>query len=70
MALSYSVSDDNLVIIKSGTKKIDEVGPWDSAEGADAWASAIVALYETQEYAGFIYPNSPLRPKLEDTPLA
>ena len=45
MALSYSVTDDYKVIIKSGTKKIDEVGPFDSAEGAEIWGSAVVEKY-------------------------
>ena len=39
MALSYSVTDDYKVIIKSGTKKIDEVGAFDSEEGAHIWGT-------------------------------
>lgn len=57
MALSYSVTNENLVIIKSGTKKVDEVGPWDSAEGADAWGKAVCEKYNAPEYAGVDYPN-------------
>ena len=64
MALSYSVTEDYKVIIKSGTKKIDEVGPWDSAEGAEIWGSAVVAKYNAPEYAGVEYPND--LPKTDD----
>ena len=57
MALSYLVTDDYKVILKSGTKKIDEVGPFDSAEGADIWGSAILEKYNSPEYADVQYPN-------------
>ena len=57
MALSYSVTDDFKVIIKSGAKKIDEVGAFDSAEGAELWGAAVVAKYNAPEYADVEYPN-------------
>lgn len=57
MALSYSVTEDYKVILKSGTKKIDEVGPFDSAEGAGIWGSAVVEKYNAPEYAEVEYPN-------------
>ena len=66
MALSYSVTEDNVVIIKSGTKKIDEVGAWDSAEGADAWGAAVCEKYNSPEYAGVKYPD---QLPTEDAPL-
>lgn len=57
MALTYSVTDDFKVILKSGTKKIDEVGAFDSAEGANLWGQAIVDKYNSPEYAKVTYPN-------------
>lgn len=57
MALSYSVTDDFKVILKSGQKKIDEVGAFDSEEGAHIWGSAVVDKYNSPEYADVAYPN-------------
>ena len=57
MALSYSVTEDYKVIIKSGTKKIDEVGPFDSEEGANIWGSAVIEKYNSPEYSEVEYPN-------------
>lgn len=57
MALSYSVSDDFKVILKSGNKKIDEVGAFDSQESADYWGTAVCAKYNAPEYADVEYPN-------------
>lgn len=58
MALSYSVTDDFKVIIKDGTKKIDEVGAFDSAEGAEIWGSAVCEKYNSPEYKDVRYPES------------
>jgi len=58
MTLTYSVTDDFKVIIKKGTKKIDEVGAFDLAEGAELWGSQVCAKYNSTEYAGIEYPNS------------
>lgn len=57
MALNYSVTEDFKVIIKDGTKKIDEVGAFDSAEGAEIWGAAVCEKYNSQEYAAVKYPN-------------
>lgn len=57
MTLTYTVTDKNLVILKSGTKKIDEVGPFDSAKGADLWGSAVCDKYNSPDYANIEYPN-------------
>ena len=57
MVLSYSVTDENIVILKSGTKKINEVGPWDSATGAAEWGAAICEKYNSPEYAKITYPD-------------
>jgi hypothetical protein len=58
MALNYSVTEDFKVIIKDGAKKVDEVGPWDSAEGAEIWGAAICEKYNSPEYAAVKYPDS------------
>lgn len=58
MALSYSVTEDYKVIIKSGTKKIDEVGAFDSEEGAHIWGTAVCEKYNSPEYAEVEYPNN------------
>lgn len=55
MSLNYSVSDDWKVIIKDGIKEIDEIGPWDSAEGADLWGAAICEKYNSNP--NFVYPG-------------
>lgn len=57
MALNYLITDDWKVIIKDGTKKIDEVGAFDSAEGADLWGAAVCEKYNSPEYADVTYPN-------------
>jgi hypothetical protein len=57
MALNYSVTEDFKVIVKDGTKKVDEVGPFDSAEGAEIWGVAVCEKYNSAEYAGIDYPN-------------
>ena len=57
MTLSYSVTDDLKIIIKKGTKKIDEVGAFDSAEAAELWGSQVCEKYNSAEYANIEYPN-------------
>lgn len=57
MALSYSVTNDYKVIIKSGTKKIDEVGAFDTEESAHIWGAAVCDKYNSPEYAAVEYPN-------------
>jgi len=57
MALSYTVTDDFKVILKSGNKKIDEVGAFDSEEGAHIWGTAVCEKYNAPEYADVEYPK-------------
>jgi predicted transcriptional regulator len=57
MALSYTVTDDFKVILKSGNKKIDEVGAFDSEEGANYWGQGVIDKYNSPEYADVDYPN-------------
>jgi len=63
MTLNYTITDDFKVIIKKGAKKIDEVGAFDSAEGAQLWASQVCDKYNAPEYADVEYPNQ--LPKIE-----
>ena len=57
MALNYTITDDFKVILKKGSKKVDEVGAFDSAESAEIWASAVCDKYNSAEYADIEYPN-------------
>lgn len=57
MTLIYSVDKEFRVILKSGTKKVDEVGPFDSEEGANIWGAAVCDKYNSAEYANVDYPN-------------
>ena len=57
MTLNYTITDDFKVIIKKGAKKIDEVGAFDSAEGAELWGSQVCDKYNAAEYADVEYPN-------------
>ncbi len=41
-----TVTDDNHVIVTINGIEVDRPGPWDTAEGAHAWAAAIVASLE------------------------
>jgi len=57
MALSYTITDDFKVILKSGNKKIDEVGAFDSEESANYWGQSVIDKYNSPEYANVDYPN-------------
>lgn len=52
---TYTVDKDLIVhVIKEGTE-IDQVGPWDSGDGANAWGTAVCAKYN--DNPSFIYPG-------------
>lgn len=55
MSYTFTVDKDLKVIVKEGTKKIDEVGPWADAEGAEYWAQEMAKKYG--ENPSFVYPN-------------
>jgi hypothetical protein len=57
MALNYAVTEDFKVILKNGTKKIDEVGAFDSAQGAELWGAGVCEKYNSTEYENVEYPN-------------
>jgi hypothetical protein len=49
-------------VLKDGIK-VDTVGPWDSADGAQIWGAAVCEKYNSEEYSGIDYPND--KPKEE-----
>lgn len=55
MAYAFTVSDDFKVIVKQDGAKIDEVGPWADAEGAQYWAGEMQKKYD--ENPTYVYPN-------------
>ncbi len=55
MSYTFTVDKDLKVIVKEGTKKIDEVGPWADAEGADYWATEMTKKYEANPT--YVYPG-------------
>jgi hypothetical protein len=57
MAYAYTITEDNKCEILKDKVKVDTVGPWDSAEGAQLWGEAVCAKYNSAEYAGVNYPN-------------
>lgn len=61
MVLSYEVTDDYKVIVKSDTKKIDVVGAFESEESAHYWGTNVCNKYNSPEYAGIYYPNDLLK---------
>jgi hypothetical protein len=63
MAYKFEISDDLKVIVKQGNKKIDEVGPWGDAEGANYWATEMAKKYD--QNPTFVYPGE--EPKVEES---
>jgi hypothetical protein len=57
MTLTYTVTEDFKVILKSGTKKIDEVGAFESEESANYWGTNVCEKYNAAEYANVKYPD-------------
>jgi hypothetical protein len=55
MAYSFNVTDDHKVVVKDGNKKIDEVGPWGDAEGAEYWATEMSKKYDANPT--YVYPG-------------
>jgi hypothetical protein len=56
MTLTCKVKDNKAIISKDGIE-VDEVGPWETASEAEAWGAAVVAKYNSAEYASVDYPN-------------
>lgn len=57
MAYTYNVTNDNACEVLKDGVKVDTVGPWDSAEGAQVWGAAICEKYNSADYADIDYPN-------------
>ncbi len=57
MAYTYNVTSDNACEVLKDGVKVDTVGPWDSAEGAQIWGESVCNKYNSAEYAGVDYPN-------------
>jgi hypothetical protein len=55
MTYSFNVTDDFQVIVKDGNKKIDEVGPFGDAEGAEYWSGEMQKKYD--ENPTYVYPG-------------
>lgn len=55
MPYTFTVSDNLTVIIKEGNKKVDEVGPFGDAEGANYWAYEVGKKYA--ENPTYVYPG-------------
>ena len=57
MTLTYKVTKDYEVEVLDGGKKVDLVGPFDSAEGAELWGSAVCEKYNSADFADVKYPE-------------
>ena len=57
MEYTYTVTDDLKLILKLGTKKIDEIGAFDTQASADYWGLGVCKKYNSAEYADVEYPN-------------
>ena len=57
MAYTYNVTSDNTCEVLKDGIKVDTVGPWDSADGAQIWGAAVCEKYNAPEYANVEYPN-------------
>lgn len=55
MAYIFNTTDDFRVIVELDGDKIDEVGPWGDAEGANYWAGEMQKKYD--ENPTFVYPG-------------
>ena len=60
---TYTLDKDLIIhLLKDGTE-LDQVGPWDLADGANAWATAICAKYN--DNPTYVYPGE--EPVASDT---
>lgn len=57
MTYTYTVTAENACEVYRDGVKVDAVGPWDSAEGADIWGAAVCEKYNSLEYQGIDYPQ-------------
>lgn len=57
MAYTHKANTNKTCDIKLDGTVIDTVGPWETKAEADAWGAAVVAKYNSPEYAECPYPN-------------
>lgn len=55
MAYIFTVDEDFKVVVAEDGDKIDEVGPWADAEGAEYWATEMAKKYDANP--SFVYPG-------------
>ena len=55
MAYTFTVDADFKVIVAQDGNKIDEVGPWGDAEGANYWAGEMAKKYDANPT--YVYPG-------------
>jgi hypothetical protein len=60
---TFTVDADFKVIVKQGNKKVDEVGPFGDAEGAEYWAYEVGKKYA--ENPTYVYPGE--EPEVEES---
>ena len=53
--MEYTIDKDLKVILKEGSKVIDTVGAFESAESAEYWAKEVCAKYN--DNPTFVYPD-------------
>jgi hypothetical protein len=52
---TYTLDKDLVIHLSKDDVEIDQVGPWDLADGADAWGTAVCAKYN--DNPTFVYPG-------------
>ena len=57
MAYTFTVDDDYKVIVKQGSKKIDEVGAFESKESGEYWAGEMTKYYEANPTHPYPIPS-------------
>jgi hypothetical protein len=59
MTYTYNITNDNACEVLKDGVKVDTVGPFDSADGANIWGAAVCEKYNSPEYAEVEYPGEP-----------
>ena len=52
---TYTLDKDLIVHLSKDGVEIDQVGPWDLADGANSWGTAICAKYN--DNPTYVYPG-------------
>lgn len=59
MTYTHNITIDNACEVLKDGVKVDTVGPFDSADGANIWGAAVCEKYNSLEYAEVEYPGEP-----------